>query len=223
MCADFANNRDKRAITQYNQPLTFSLCMGVDDGMEYGYNKEDLQKAITIADEYQKQFRCIESLSLANWVLQCVSNLLKDESGMNFDSQDELLWALYHEAHFQVGFCLVELNKMQKALYYLEVAKNSYTYQHIQEYINCLCNTKSMYVLNVIEDVMKRSVMPDSEIHIEAWKRHIAFLNRRKAYVMIDMQLYKEAANLLTELLDDPNSAEFANSELEYLQANNLI
>jgi hypothetical protein len=90
-------------------------------------------------------------------------------------------------------------------------------YLHIQEYINCLSNSQDPQALEVIEDVMKRSPRPESEDGVEDWNFHMAFLKRRKTYVLIDLKRYDDARKLLTEMLDDSLCAEFAENELNYL------
>jgi hypothetical protein len=117
----------------------------------------------------------------------------------------------------------MELNQMQKALYYLEVASHSNAYKHVQEYINCLSNTNSSYTLNVIEYVTNRSPKPELDKDIEEWNFHIAFLKRRKLYELIERKMYKDAEKLIDELLDNPYCKEFAQGELEYLKANKYI
>jgi hypothetical protein len=45
-----------------------------------------------------------------------------------------------------------------------------------------------------------------------------SFLKRRKSYVLIETGRYDEARAILNELLNDPDSSDFAMSELAYLQ-----
>jgi hypothetical protein len=44
------------------------------------------------------------------------------------------------------------------------------------------------------------------------------FLKRRKAYILMELQKYDEAKALLVEMQADPDLAQFAKSELEYLE-----
>ena len=46
----------------------------------------------------------------------------------------------------------------------------------------------------------------------------MAFLKRRKAYILIDRKRYSEAKQLLEEMLNDPQSKEFAEGELKYIE-----
>jgi hypothetical protein len=45
------------------------------------------------------------------------------------------------------------------------------------------------------------------------------FLKRRKAYALVNLQMYDEAKALLDEMKGDPDLAQFAKSELEYLES----
>jgi hypothetical protein len=137
--------------------------------------------------------------------------------GIKYESQDELLWEIFFEASYTVGFCLMELGKAHTAAYYLEIASHSMNYKHIQEYINCLANSQDPQALEVVEDVIQRSPKPDSKESVMSWSNHMAFLKRRKAYVLIDRKLYSEARSLLTEMLSDPMCKDFAQDELNYL------
>ena len=111
----------------------------------------------------------------------------------------------------------MELNKPQTAAYYLEIASHSMIYIHIQEYINCLVNSQDPQAIEVIENAIQHSPKPDSKERLMSWSNHMAFLKRRKAYVLIDRKLYSEARSLLTEMLSDPMCKDFAQDELNYL------
>jgi hypothetical protein len=45
------------------------------------------------------------------------------------------------------------------------------------------------------------------------------FLKRRKAYALVNLQMYDEAKAHLEEMKGDPDLAQFAKSELEYLES----
>ena len=46
----------------------------------------------------------------------------------------------------------------------------------------------------------------------------LAFLQRRKVYVLIEKQAYNKAQRMLKKMLNDPENADFALNELAYLQ-----
>ncbi len=45
-----------------------------------------------------------------------------------------------------------------------------------------------------------------------------SFLKRRKAYYLIDMRRYDDAEAVLEELMKNPDQADWAKSELEYIR-----
>jgi tetratricopeptide (TPR) repeat protein len=149
--------------------------------------------------------------------------LLKDKTGLKFsDEDDPLLWNIFIESSYRVGFCMMELGKPQVAAYYLEIASKDKDYEHIQEYINCLSNLMDPQALDVVEEVLEHSPMPEDEDGKKKWNYHMAFLKRRKAYIYIDKRRYSEARQLLEEMINDPLSKDFAEGELKYLDANGL-
>jgi hypothetical protein len=56
------------------------------------------------------------------------------------------------------------------------------------------------------------------DLNSEAFQTRNAFLNRREAYVLIDLEKYDEAETLLKEMLNNPMSKEFAEGELKYVE-----
>ena len=139
--------------------------------------------------------------------------------GIDYESKDKLLWDMYYDASYRVGYCLMEINKMHTSAYYLEIASNSMLYTHIQEYINFLTNSKDPHALSVIEQVIAKSPKPEKEEFLIQWNYHMAFLKRRKAYALIEEGRLKEAkAFIKTELLNDPLSKDFAQGELNYIE-----
>ena len=216
---NFSNNDDKRDFVRLNIPLNATYTIGLPYGISFSQEKESLLAGIRKAIELVEDKRFIEAYKLSKWVFECVSNSLKDKMGIKFESKDELLWDIFFESSYNVGFCLMELDKPHTAAYYLEIASHSMNYKHIQEYINCLANSQDPQAIEVVEDVIQRSPKPDSKEDLMSWSNHMAFLKRRKAYVLIDRKRYSEARSLLSEMLNDPLCKDFAEDELNYLNA----
>jgi hypothetical protein len=216
---NFSNNDDKRDFVRLNIPLNATYTIGLPYGISYSQEKESLLAGIRKAIELVEEKRFIEAYKLSKWVFECVSNSLKDKMGIKFESEDELLWDIFFESSYNVGFCLMELNKPHTAAYYLEIASHSMNYKHIQEYINCLANSQDPQAIEVVEDVIQRSPKPDTKEDLMSWSNHMAFLKRRKAYVLIDRKRHSEARSLLSEMLNDPLCKDFAQDELNYLNA----
>ena len=216
---NFSNNDEKRDPVRLNIPLNTTCTIGMPYGISYSQEKESLLAGIRKAIELVEKKRFIEAYKLSKWVFECVSNCLKDEKGIKYESEDELLWSIFFESSYDVGFCLMELNKPHTAAYYLEIASHSMIYIHIQEYINCLVNSQDPQAIEVIENAIQHSPKPDSKERLMSWSNHMAFLKRRKAYVLIDRKRYSEARSMLSEMLNDPICKDFAQGQLKYLNA----
>ena len=214
---NFANNDDKREFVTMNMPLNRTFTLGVNEGESFIYDKESLIEGYNKSQQLISGKRFIEAYKLSSWIFECVLNLLKGNEGLKFESRDETLWALYFESSYNVGYCLMELGKAHEACYYLEISSHSGTYQHVQEYINCLNNSHDPQALEVVENVIKNSPKPDDDSNIKAWNYHMAFLKRRKSYLLVESKRYDEAKQLLEEMLNDPLCAQFARNELAYL------
>lgn len=216
--SNFANNDNKREFVRINAPLTYTFCLGVPDNASYSIDNDDLLAAIRKSIEYMDERRLFEAYKLAKWVFECTSNKMKSQMGINYESKDEFLWNIFYEASYRIGFCLMEMNKMNTSAYYLEIASHSMQYAHIQEYINFLSNTKDPQTLSVVEQVIANSPKPRNEDSLKAWNFHMAFLKRRKAYALIEEGRYEEAKAFITrEMLNDPQCKDFAQGELNYI------
>ena len=215
---NFANNDGKRELTKINAPLTYSICLGMYDNISFGTDNDNLLAAIRKSIDYVDERRHFEAFKLAKWVFECTSNRLKSQDGTIYESNDSFLWQIFYEASYQIGFCLMEMNKMNTSAYYLEIARHSMQYRHIQEYINFLSNSKDPQVISVIENTMDKSPKPENEEDLRAWNYHMAFLKRRKAFALIEEQRFEEAkAYINRDLVNDPLCKEFAQDELNYI------
>ena len=214
---NYANDDDRREPVRANIPLFTSLIMGVKSDNTFGTNKEECIKCFQFADELQSQNRFMEALRLYKWVFENSSNLMKTDMGKAYNTEDRELLGLFFEAAFNTGFCLMELGAMESSSYYLSQAIHSNAYAHAQEYINCLVNTKAPIALDVVNEVLSRHTKPESEDEMEAWQHHLAFLKRRKAYILIDLHEFDKAEELLTEMVQDPLCKDFAEGELNYI------
>ena len=222
-CSNFACDDDKRELTRANMPLSFSICLGASENLRYGTDNDSLLAAIRKVIAFTNERRFFEAYKLANWVFECTSNKMKSQSGIAYESEDELLWEIFFEASHRIGFCLMEMKKMETAAYYLKLASCTRQYEHVQEYINFLSNSKDPQALSYIEYFLANSPKPDGEDDTKAWKIHIAFLKRRKSYVLIDAERFEEAKTFLTkELLNDPLCKQFAEGELNYIREQEL-
>ncbi len=218
---NFSGDDDKRSFDlEANFPPCISFIIGHPLDINYVPDKDRLSAAMEKAADLMREKRIAEAFKLAKWTYECTSNLLKDASGVKFESDDCGLWTVLFNASYIVGFCLMEFHMMQRAAYYLEMAHHGGIAMSTVEYVNCMANCRDPRALELINKLIGDAPKPESNDDVESWRVYMAFLKRRKAYVLVDREQYAEARSLLSELLADPMCEDFAKQELMHL--NNL-
>ena len=71
------------------------------------------------------------------------------------------------------------------------------------EYINCLANNKDVRAINIIDDELERLEGLSEDEMPEDFELYRSFLNRRRAYVLIDMGLLDEAEEAFKKATND--------------------
>lgn len=217
MRANFNNNDDKyEPDSAINMPLNSSVILGVVPEGTFGASKEDCIQCYLYGRKIVSQYRFVEAGKYFKWAFENARNLMKGDNGM-YDIKDQEVVDLFFESAMGFGYSLMEIENFTKAQYYLNIAKDSKNMDALVEYINCLSNSKSPIALRVIEDAAHALPDPETDEQREIWENYMAFLNRRKAFVLIDLHEYREARSFLRELLKDSKSKDFAMNELNYL------
>lgn len=220
MRANFPQNDDRRDPEIVNLPFHSSVVLGVDPDETFNTSSsEEFYKCIGFADYLKEQFRFVEAAKYHKWAFENILHAMKNDIGL-YENSDEGLLKWYYFAAYRLGFCLLELEQFEKAAYYLDVAQPAGFFEVIQENINCIVNSKSPLALNAVETAISHAREAQNEEHVNEWRQYMAFLKRRKAYVLIDMREFDEAKTYLTEIATDPLCRDFALSELNYLEQN---
>jgi tetratricopeptide (TPR) repeat protein len=207
MIPNFNTNDDKHEFSEINTPLGISFIISsVDEPKLEG--EGNLNAVYDYAIKCLKQNRCYE----AHMAFLMIYKKLSVKRLILSDEEKEL----FYETSYRLGYCMEELQNHEKALFYLEQARMSGIDTHEQEYINALVNSRDPRALAVIRDVKSKGYDGDPES--DAYKYHYAFLNRREAYVLIDLGMYDEAETLLKEMLNEPMSKDFAEGELNFVR-----
>ena len=215
---NFATNDNNRFLTSRNIPLNVSFTTCNPEDFKCEVNLDSLIAGIERADELRNARRFMECLKLSKWIFKILSIQFRDMDEEELTTQYSGLLHMYYDTCYNVGYCLMELDNKTTAEYYLEISARSLNSEHVIEYINCLANTKDPRALDVVEDTIARAPMPESEELMESWNFLMAFLKRRKAYILIDMKRYNEARKMLRKMLNDPRCRDFAIGELDYLK-----
>lgn len=130
--------------------------------------------------------------------------------------------SVFSEVCYMLGFCYNELRQYDRAYYYLSLIIGLNHALYAQGYVNCLINLGDHRALMAIDSILedlRSSLSEDEDDEIEHPLRpFLQFLYRRKSYVLIELRRLDEAEEILRQMMDDPESADFALDELAYIQ-----
>nr|WP_298673705.1 hypothetical protein [uncultured Prevotella sp.] len=126
----------------------------------------------------------------------------------------------FYEVCYLIGFCYSELHLYRQAYYYLDIVFPLHRVTYTEELVNSLVNGHDFRAISFIDGLLENveNNIDGEDRENVAVNSFVNFLNRRKAYVYIDLQRYDEAEALLKRMLDDPDNTDFAIGELAYLQ-----
>ena len=140
----------------------------------------------------------------------------------NFQKLSKSEIGVFLEVCYMLGYCYNELRQYDRAYYYLSFVTGLNRALYAEEYVNCLINLGDhrslMAIDNILED-LHSSISEDEEGEIDQSLRpFLHFLYRRKAYVLIELRRLDDAEEILRQMIDDPESGDFALDELAYIQ-----
>ena len=137
----------------------------------------------------------------------------------SFDGMNNHVKETFYDVIYYIGFCYMELHQYERAQAYLAMLQGTRQINYTKEYVNALVNSGDFRALGQVEQLINNITYgmeeEDPPPHI---KNFLAFLNRRKVYLLIDKGEIEEARKILNQMLDDPESSDFAINELAYLQ-----
>mgnify|MGYP000900850921 FL=1 len=129
---------------------------------------------------------------------------------------------LFLEVCYMLGFCYNELQQYDRAYYYLTFVTGINRTLYAEEYVNCMIylgDYRSLMTIDGILEDLHNSIVEDEEGEVEqSVHPFLQFLYRRKAYVLVELHRFEEAEEMLRQMIDDPESGDFALDELAYIQ-----
>ena len=129
---------------------------------------------------------------------------------------------LFLEVCYMLGFCYNELQQYDRAYYYLTFITGINRTLYAEEYVNCMIylgDYRSLMTIDGILEDLHNSIVEDEEGEVEqSLHPFLQFLYRRKAYVLVELHRFDEAEEMLRQMIDDPESGDFALDELAYIQ-----
>ena len=204
---------------------------------EFDYMWQDARIKIRNGEELSEQQQLIYDVARANiaYNLYWGQSLMLDkryyEALLHFENAyydmlpefynlDDHIKSTFMRICFNIGFCYNELKQYRDAFYFLHIGSNDNNVLSATEWINCLANAKDIRVFNEIEkcfDALSEQYKNVDDIP-EHVQNFIRFLRRRRAYALIDFNHLDEAEKAFKDLLDDPESSDYALSELAFIE-----
>lgn len=139
----------------------------------------------------------------------------------DFDKMKHSQREVFFNTIYYIGFCYNELKQYMRAEAYLGMISPLHRVLYTEEYVNALVNGGDHRALKFIDDLIgQMSAILEMEENDEPQHivKFVAFLKRRKVFVLVEKKRYEEARENLMEMLDDPECADFAINELAYIQ-----
>ena len=217
--------------------MAYDLVTDEQRQQEFDYMWQDARIKIRDGEELSEQQQLIYDVARANigynlyWGQSLMLNNRYYEALLHFENAyydllpefynlDDHLKSTFMRICYNIGFCYNELRQYRDAFYFLHICSNENNVLSATEWINCLANAKDMRVFNAIErclDSLSEQFKNNDDIpeHIQNF---IRFLRRRRAYALIDFNHLDEAEKAFKDLLDDPESSDYALSELAFIE-----
>ena len=165
---------------------------------------------------YQQQ-RFYESLLILESVF--------DHLQRSFDKRGLSGQGIFFDVCHTIGSCYMRLHQYKRAAYYLQLTIPTRNLNYMETFVNCLVNGHDFRAMNFIDSFLHELMAVTGEEPTEQTSPElqeavtfVAFLKRRKAYLLVQLERYDEAEKLLKHLLNDPESSDFALKELAYIQ-----
>lgn len=214
MSCNFETNDDKEELGADNTPENVTVILSSTPGLTFGKSIEEIKSCVDYAEWLREQHLTVEAYKMAMWGWENILPLLSQEK----TSVDKHILDLYYKCAYEIGWNLMDLGKQEEAVCYMEIASKSLDALYIQEYINGLVNLRDPRSLSIIDYAFSHYPKPKDESLVQHWNAYMAFLNRRKAYVLIDQGRLDEAEHLLQKLVKEPLCQDFAIGELKYIE-----
>lgn len=126
---------------------------------------------------------------------------------------------LYYEICYYIGSIYMELNRMEKAFYYLFIAQ-SQRFDAAIALMDCLCYMEDPSAKSYIHSTLEQTVrqMQESEEEAEKLSDLYHLLKRRYTHVLINRKEWEEAQLFLNKMIENGEDIEFAKNKLEHIR-----
>jgi len=214
MIPNFRGYDFKRGDSDFHTPLMTSFIIGNDSQQWTGNDYIDMfNKSHTLISEN----RSVEALNGLKRVFTGIKQDFKDKK-----MPDEMA-NVYFQSGFWYGYALTELEVHEKAIAYLNPIAIIGGIKEMKEFINALSTVKDIRTIGFIETELKNvAECPESYSNDKTeLNSYINFLNRRKAFILIDIQCFDEAEAILKSMQNNETDADklrLIENELNYIK-----
>ncbi len=135
-----------------------------------------------------------------------------------------------YETAYLIACCYMSLGQYEMACFYIQVTMPFDIGKFTKVYINSLVNNNDFRALDAINTLLdelarlRENNFVDEDDQYDSGTAQldsfISFVNRRKAYLLVNLGRYDEAEAILTKMLNEPENSDFALNELAYIQKN---
>mgnify|MGYP002624286339 CR=1 FL=1 len=134
----------------------------------------------------------------------------------------------FSEICYYVGFCYSVLKNYEKAFFYLNLVSGTGKIRFATAIVNAMANSADVRTFSAIDGIMEEVKHeyninlnnPDDEENEDIPEHIIHFVNflrRRRIYAQIEFNMLNEAEDALTQMLNEPENADYAMEELAYI------
>lgn len=127
----------------------------------------------------------------------------------------------FYQLCYQIGYCYDELGMPMKAYYYLDATLPLQRINYTMEYINCLTKARDYraypFVVHMLDSLNENANGQVKQLPHNV-RSFLNFLRRRKAYLELDSGRLDTAEAALQQMLQEPENADFALTELAHIQ-----
>ena len=127
----------------------------------------------------------------------------------------------YYNICLFVGLIYMQLNMIDRAHYYLQIAQESGDYNAIKEFMDCMCIIQNHHAMEYITDIRKRvedTLRASDGQHDEALEDLYRHTNRRLINLLIDKRDLDRAEHILNEMIENEYDVEYAKGELKRVE-----
>ncbi len=136
---------------------------------------------------------------------------------------------LFYDICQHIGYIYMEIGQPDRAFYYLQKTGDGQTIEQMKEYCNALIDLHDPHAMKFLQNIRRQTLdrqnalrlgpsSADADQQLEVLDEVQRFLNRRMAYLLIELNRLDEAETSLKAMLANGVDEDFAKEELDYIR-----